>query len=239
MIAIDPDGMDTHLSGQAAQDFFIQLRNNYSNKSNINGIDNLAQSTMEERGGESAENFTLHEENFKTYDVKYKGAKVGTVYMYFDKVDEAHVGVGIFGGYVPDENSPLGVDDVQWIQRVKTDNLLGKSPNEKLNEWFTDQDEEARNANVEYHHTSEWIKREVAAGHNYPVFFGFTTRYSTYMADVPLRENTGKQFYWEANLSLVSIKDNNLSLLVWSYGFSVNEKGKSKFDKPKTIKESH
>jgi RHS repeat-associated protein len=237
-IAIDPDGMDTHLTGQAAQDMFKKLQQCFCDK-NIDEIDKMAQSTMRKYGGESAENFTLHQKNFKIYDVIYKGAKTGIAYIYFDKINQGTVGVAIFGGYVPTENSPLSADDVQWIQRIRTDNLLGRRKNEKINEWYTDQSLEAENAGVPYYQTSGHIKKEVAAGHNYPIYFGITIPYNNFFFDFPARKNTGSQFYWQANLSLVSIKDGNLSLIVWSYGFSVDNKGNKKFVEPKVIKKSN
>jgi len=58
---IDPDGMDTHLSGAAAQDFFRQLQSASSVGRNVsaNAADIIAHRTMLEHGGENDENFTI------------------------------------------------------------------------------------------------------------------------------------------------------------------------------------
>jgi hypothetical protein len=58
---IDPNGMDTHLSGAAAQDFFRQLQSGFNAGRNIsaNVADIIAQRTMQEHGGENDDNFTI------------------------------------------------------------------------------------------------------------------------------------------------------------------------------------
>ncbi|HEU4554192.1 MAG TPA: DUF6443 domain-containing protein [Chitinophaga sp.] len=56
--AIDPNGMDTHLSGKAAQDFFGDLQRN-GNSSSIDDLDNRAQYLIGQYGGENNANFTI------------------------------------------------------------------------------------------------------------------------------------------------------------------------------------
>lgn len=63
---IDPNGMDTYLSGEAAQNAFSQLQQslnqrNYGILTDIssNFLDQIAQNELESHGGESDENFTI------------------------------------------------------------------------------------------------------------------------------------------------------------------------------------
>jgi len=65
VIATDPSGMDTYLSGQAAQDFFRTLQSdenldfNYGWNVSIGALDAMAQQLKEDNGGESDFNFTI------------------------------------------------------------------------------------------------------------------------------------------------------------------------------------
>ncbi|MFT3945346.1 MAG: RHS repeat-associated core domain-containing protein [Agriterribacter sp.] len=61
ILFVDPDGMDTHLSGSAAQDFFRQLLSADGAGRNVsaNAADMIAERTMQEHGGENDENFTI------------------------------------------------------------------------------------------------------------------------------------------------------------------------------------
>jgi RHS repeat-associated protein len=57
IIRVDPNGMDTYLSGEAAREFFIQVRNR--EHQNIDYLDSRAQELKDNFGGESDANFTI------------------------------------------------------------------------------------------------------------------------------------------------------------------------------------
>ena len=248
-IAIDPNGMDTHLSGQAAQDFFGQLQKSFSNK-NINEIDNMAQSTMQKNGGESSSNFTLDPAKFKTFDINNKeGNKIGVVYSYFDeykvgKKNEGGAVAGIaylFGAIITDESSGIKPSDIDWIQRIKTNNLKGESPNEKLNQWYDDQSSNAIAAGGRYYKTKQETQYDIDRGNAHPN--ARDQSYSYLMWDRPVRliQNSNGNFITtslQSNLSLVLVNNNNSSLISFSFGFSVR-KGNLTVNSPKVIKTSN
>jgi RHS repeat-associated protein len=247
MIATDPNGMDTYLSGQAAQDFFRQLQSS-SNKS-IDEIDDMAQSAMYQNGGESVENFTIDPQKFKTFDIKVDDKKIGVVYSYFDelKPDRELAGAAggirfMFGAVITDEGSKLNPTDLNWIQRLKTNYVTGRVPGQKPNEWFDDQSDESRSAGGRYYMTYEETQRRIANGQA-PSFVR-KDQYTSVMWDSPRRgirdRETGEYINttWMANLSLVNVNNNNSSLIIFMYGFSLTN-GVLKVTKPTVIKQSN
>jgi RHS repeat-associated protein len=250
MIAIDPNGMDTHLSGQAAHEFFRQLQQS-SNRS-VDQLDNLAQSVMQQFGGESASNFTIKPEGFKTFDVNNnEGKKIGVVYSYFEAIDpypddadvsDQMAGLKVLFGFVlTEEDSKLSSDDLNWIQRVNTNNITGKVPGQEANKWFTDQTDEARRSGVPYYTTNEYLQQQIANGR--AVDPSGTTKFTTYFNDRILRwvADRGSNYInttWTANLSLVNVNGNNSSLIIFMYGFSIT-KGVVKPIEPSVINKSN
>ena len=248
MIAIDPNGMDTYLSGEAAQDFFRQLQQQSSNSS-IDQIDAMAQSTMKQSGGESADNFTIDPQKLKIFDIKVDGKKIGVVYSYFEELkpadkNEAGAYGGIaflFGAVITDENSNLKPSDLDWIQRLKTNYITGKVPDQKENEWFDDQSQTARLAGGRYYMTTEEKQQLINNKRAHPR--AYDRVYSSLMWDRPnrrLKNNNGEfiNTTWEANLSLVNINNNNSSLIIFMYGFSITN-GVLKVTKPTLITKSN
>jgi hypothetical protein len=67
-------------------------------------------------------------------------------------------------------------------------------------------------------------------------------QYHSYMFDWPTRSvyENGRTVnsYWKANLSLVNIHDNNSSLIIFSYGYSI-KKGNYQADRPTAINKSN
>lgn len=250
LIATDPNGMDTYLSGQAAQDFFRQLQQQSSNKS-IDEIETMAQSTMQQNGGESGENFTIDPQKLKIFNIEVDDRKIGAVYSYFEAIEpdiengSYQGGVRyFFGAVITDKSSDISYGDLDWIQRVKTDNLVGKSPNEKLNEWYDDQSRQAIGAGGRYYMTEQEKRAWIAAGKAPP--YVKERKWAGYMWDAPRRfvledDNAGGTRWinttWEANISLVN-KKNNSTLIVLAFGFSITN-GKVKTTTPTKITRSN
>jgi hypothetical protein len=252
VIATDPNGMDTHLSGQAAQDFFRQLQQGASNNS-IDQIDDKAQSTMKQSGGESAANFTIDPQKLKTFDIKDNdGKKIGVVYSYFKELrpdigDPANPDPGAYGGIefmfgalITAEGSTIKPEDLDWIQRVMTDRINGNRDDVKPNEWFDDQSPGAIAAGGRYYMTLKEKQKHLATN----TFLRDELKVQQYhsaMWDRPTRrvyENgVYANSYWMANLSLVNIHNNNSSLIIFSYGYSITN-GNFKATKPTVIDKS-
>jgi RHS repeat-associated protein len=249
IIAIDPNGMDTHLSGQAAQDLFSQLRNSLN--SDIDQVDNIAQSVMQKFGGENATNFSINPLGFKTFDVNDNdGKNIGVVYSYFQAINAYPDGADIsdqlagfkvlFGFVFSEGSSNITSNDLNWIQRVNTNNITGKVPGQEANKWFTDQTDDARRAGVPYYTTNEYLHQKIVNGEatdpSGSIKFGtyFNDRISRWIAD---RGSNYINTTWTANLSLVNINMNNSSLIIFMYGFSIMN-GVVTSVEPSVIKES-
>ncbi|HEX2628544.1 MAG TPA: RHS repeat-associated core domain-containing protein, partial [Chitinophagaceae bacterium] len=252
VIAADPTGMDTHLTGQAAQDFFRLLQGAIRNNGvNVDAADRAAQLLMQEHKGEG--NFSIKADKLKMFDVNISGKKIGVVYSYFETVDPFPAGIDIdphdqraginvmFGFVITDPESKLTTDDLNWIQMTKTNEIIGNVPGQKENEWFLDQKPDARKAGVPYCTTNEFIKQKIAAGE--ATNTEKTVQFTTFMRDRIRRyiADAGQKYLdinWTANLSLVNIKNNNSSLIIFSYGFTIKE-GVVNMVEPTVITKSH
>lgn len=222
LIATDPNGMDTYLSGQAAQDLFRLLQNS-SKETNIDEADNMAQSVKDQHGGESTDNFTIDQRGFKTFDVMIKGKKVGVVYSYLrtieinrERAQDNTKGIQVLFGFISSDPN-LKTADLNWIQRVKTDNVSDPKT-QKPNEWFND-----GNA-YPYYTSNERLRKEIAT--EKPTDPNGAGSYTTWFNDRPDRNYitaSGKYINssWTANLSLVNVNNKNSSLIVLAYGFSI------------------
>lgn len=223
LVATDPNGMDTYLSGQAAQDFFRQLQQS-SNK-NIDQLDNMAQSVKDQNGGESTSNFTIDPKGFKTFEVKDgKGKKIGVLYSYMrnapsenkENPEKSKTGIQVLFGFIS-SSSDIKTADLNWIQRVKTDNVLNPKT-QKPNEWFND-----GNA-FPYYTSNERLRNEIATEKpTDPNGAGSYTTWFNDLIDRYYKTASGKYINttWTANLSLVNVNNKNSSLIIIMYGFSI------------------
>jgi RHS repeat-associated protein len=244
MIGADPNGMDTYLTGVAAQMFFEELKREASHR-DINHLDDVAQATMRKNGGENSQNFTIDPEKLTTFDIKDKnGKKIGVVYSYFDEIkpdgDIPGATGGIkymFGAVITEEGSTIKPNDLDWIQRVKTNNILPNDPDQKANEWGDDRSLGSRQAGGRYYMTEKEKQDLITAGQAPPN----ANEYPSVMWDNPRRHvknRSGKYVYttWEANLSLVNV-NNKSSLIIFAYGFSI-KRGNLKVTNPTVIDKS-
>jgi hypothetical protein len=149
----------------------------------------------------------------------------------------------MFGALITDESLNLSPKDLNWIHRIKTNNITGKQPGQKKDEWYDDQSEEARKAGGRYYMTYEETQRRIANGQAPP--FVKAGQYTSVMWDVPRRNSRDKNdntkyvnTTWTANLSLVNVKNNDSSLIIFMYGFSIT-KGVLNVTEPTVIKKSN
>jgi len=242
MVAIDPNGMDTHLSGDAAQEFFARLQN--SDGMDIDEADDMAQSVMEQYGGESTNNFTIDPSGFKTFPVMSNGSQVGVVYSYWKPYGQpgeteagTTTGVQVMFGFISNDPN-FKTADLNWIQRVFTDNPIS---GQKANEWFTDQSNDAKKAGEPYYTSNERLRNEINSEN--PEDPNGNGHYTTWLNDGIDRYyiNSSNQYIntnWMANLSLVNVSNNNYALIVIQYGFNIAN-GVVSMTEPSIIKKSN
>jgi RHS repeat-associated protein len=245
MVATDPNGMDTHLSGQAAQDFFRQLQ--AASNSNIDQIDEMAQSVKDQYGGESTSNFTIDPNGFKTFDVMSKGKKVGVLYSYMktinheneDDPSKSTKGIQVLFGFISSDPN-IKTADLNWIQKVKTNNVLDPTT-QKPNEWFIDQEKEAKAAGVPYYTTNKKVRDAIAREKpTDPNGAGYYTTFFNDLIDRFYKTAAGRNINttWTANLSLVNVNNKNSSLIIIMYGFSIKNGAVTPVE-PSKINSSH
>jgi RHS repeat-associated protein len=229
LIANDPTGMDIHLSGEAAQEVFEQLKNAGSNLG-IDEIENMAQAAMGAHGGESEDNFAI--DKLHTFEVKDKaGKKIGVVYWYQKKVDiqrdpqeKSTRGIKVLFGFVSTDPKVLKTSDLNWIQRVWTDNPQDPQ-NPIVKKWFTDRSDESKKEGIPYYTTNKRVRQEIADEKPTDINDDRIS-YTTWLNDridryYIKKDGTYINTTWKANLSLVNVNKNNATLIVMAYGFSI------------------